>query len=48
MKDFVFKNLFSNMLLLFLITLLVSAINCGPEELEGVKYADKCEGLFLF
>lgn len=30
-----------------LICLFVSAINCGPEEEEGVKYADQCEGNFF-
>ncbi|XP_058798165.1 protein canopy 4 [Phymastichus coffea] len=31
------------MFVLFILSLLVSTIYCGPEELEGVKYADKCE-----
>jgi hypothetical protein len=33
---------------IFIIYLLINTIYCGSEEQEGVKYADKCEGLFLY
>lgn len=32
---------------LLCVCLLISVVHCGPEEAEGVKYADKCEGYIL-
>lgn len=31
--------------LLVIVCLSIHLCNCGPEEEEGVKYADKCEGI---
>ena len=36
------KNVFMFVLILFVLS---SGIECTTEEDEGVKYADKCEGL---